>query len=42
MFKVSYFCDNWFSLDLSNLKSGIYMLKITTDQGSITKKVIRS
>ncbi|MDO6597036.1 T9SS type A sorting domain-containing protein [Oceanihabitans sp. 2_MG-2023] len=30
------------TLDLTNLESGIYMLKVDTDLGSITKKVIRS
>ncbi|MFD2541812.1 T9SS type A sorting domain-containing protein [Lacinutrix gracilariae] len=34
--------NNTTSLDLSNLESGVYLLKVATDLGSITKKVIRS
>lgn len=34
--------NNATTLDLTNLESGIYMLKVTTDLGSITKKIIRS
>ena len=34
--------NNTSTLDLSNLESGVYMLKVATDLGSITKKIIRS
>lgn len=34
--------DNAKSLDLSHLESGVYLLKVSTDLGSLTKKVIRN
>jgi len=34
--------NNASALDLSNIEAGVYMLRIFTDSGSITKKVIRS
>ena len=30
------------SLDMSNLNSGIYLLKVTTDKGSIVKRIIKN
>jgi len=30
------------TLDLTNLESGVYLLKVTTDLGSLTKKIIRN
>lgn len=32
---------NTFTLNLSNLKTGVYFLKIDTEKGSITKKIIK-
>src|SRR5690606_24418307 len=34
--------DSVKTLDLSNLESGVYLLKVSTDLGSMTKKIIRN
>ncbi|MCB0456116.1 MAG: choice-of-anchor B family protein [Flavobacteriaceae bacterium] len=33
--------SNTFSLDLSNLKTGVYFIKIDTEKGTVTKKIIK-
>ncbi|OUS01927.1 hypothetical protein A9Q86_04560 [Flavobacteriales bacterium 33_180_T64] len=39
--KLVYKGSNKAQLDLSNLNSGVYILKVTTDNGTVSKKVIR-
>ena len=32
---------NTYTLNLSGLKTGVYFIKIDTDKGSVTKKIIK-